>query len=83
MTHTHAHKLSRRYRIEVTCAALGTALFILTLAFPEWIEAVFGVDPDGGNGLLEIGVAIAFLLVGLISSLLARRERMRLVLVQE
>ena len=54
MTHTHAHKLPRRYWIEVTCAALGTVLFILTLAFPEWIEAVFGVDPDGGNGLLEI-----------------------------
>jgi hypothetical protein len=73
----HTHKLSRRYWIEVTCAVLGTVLFTLTLAFPEWIEAVFRVDPDGGNGLLEIGIAVAFLAVAMISSVLARRERLR------
>jgi hypothetical protein len=73
----HTHKLSRRYWIEVTSAVLGTVLFTLTLAFPEWIEALFRVDPDGGNGFLEIGIAVAFLAVAMISSLLARREWLR------
>ena len=76
----HTHRLSRRYWIEVICAVASTVLFILTLVLPEWIEVVFGVDPDGGDGSLEIGIALAFMTVGLISSVLARRERIRTAL---
>lgn len=28
-------------------------LFVATVAWPEWIEIVFGVDPDHGDGSLE------------------------------
>jgi hypothetical protein len=53
-------------------AGLGTVtgfLFVLTLVWRDWIEAVFRVDPDGGNGSLEwiivgvLGVATASLLL--------------------
>ena len=29
---------------------LSVLLFFATLLWPEWIEIVFGVDPDFGNG---------------------------------
>jgi len=72
----HTHGLPRRYWIEVACAVLGTALFVLTLLVPEWIEAALSVDPDGGNVLLEIGISLAFVTTAVISSVLARREWM-------
>jgi len=44
---------SRRFRLEVGLAALGALLFVVTVAWPEWIEMIFGVDPDHGDGSLE------------------------------
>jgi hypothetical protein len=44
---------SRRLRLEVGLAALSALLFVVTVAWPEWIELVFGVDPDHGDGSLE------------------------------
>jgi hypothetical protein len=46
----------------------------------DWIERLFGVSPDGGNGateamiLFSLGVAIVLLLTALVPSL---RERVR------
>ena len=36
-----------------TLAATTGLLLAVTIAIPDWIEAVFGVDPDRGNGALE------------------------------
>jgi len=53
---------------------------LLTLAWPNWIEIIFRVDPDGGNGALEWGFvgasAFASLMVGLRAraDLVARAE---------
>jgi len=50
----------KRLRLEAGLAALSAALFVATLVWPEWIEAVFGVDPDGGDGSMEwLAVAVA------------------------
>ncbi len=38
---------------------------MLTLLLPDWIEIVFGVDPDSGSGLLE------WTLVGLLAAVTA------------
>ena len=32
---------------------LSAVLFFATLLWPAWIEIVFGIDPDFGNGSLE------------------------------
>jgi hypothetical protein len=48
-------------------------LFVLTLFWADWIEAIFGIDPDGGNGSVEVLVAGAFLAVALIAGRLAIR----------
>jgi hypothetical protein len=47
-------------------AAVGACLFVVTASVPEWIEVVSGVDPDGGSGVLEVAVAMGFLLVAVV-----------------
>jgi hypothetical protein len=63
-----------RFWIEAFCAGLGVALLILTLFSREWIEVAFGVDPDGGSGALEIGIALALVAIAAVSATLARKE---------
>ena len=64
----------RRFWIEAGLAALSAILFVLTLSVPDWIEAVFGVDPDRGSGSLEWVFVAGFVLTTALFSLLARRE---------
>ncbi|GAA1109805.1 ABC transporter permease [Kitasatospora arboriphila] len=46
---------------EAVLATLSGLIFIVTLAWPDWIEQVFGVDPDQHSGALEwVIVALAF-----------------------
>lgn len=66
-----------RYRIEFALAAVSAFLFLLTLITREWIEIVFGVEPDGGSGALERAVALAFLAAAACLFTLARRDRRR------
>ena len=42
-----------QFWIEAVLGILAAALAVLTLFTREWIEAIFGVDPDHGSGLLE------------------------------
>jgi hypothetical protein len=69
-----------RYRIEFTLAIVSAFLFVLTLVTREWIEIVFGVEPDGGSGALEWGITFAFLLAAVSLFVLARRDRRRALL---
>jgi hypothetical protein len=75
-------QLRKRFRVEVILAGLGIVLFALTLVYPEWIEALTGLEPDAGSGALEFAIAGVLLLVALASALLARRDYHRLALEQ-
>ena len=55
-------------------ASLGSALFVLTAAWRDWIEAVFGVDPDRHSGTTELLVAAMLLSASLTAAVLARAE---------
>lgn len=63
-----------RFWIETALAVSSTALASFAIAWPEWIEAVFGVDPDHGSGALEWLIALVLLAISITFSLLARRD---------
>jgi hypothetical protein len=67
--------LDMRVRIQSALAGMSTALCVLTLAYPEWIEALTGLEPDAGSGALELLVSAVFLLVAIGLLLLNRRDR--------
>lgn len=72
----------RRARIETALATVSAALVILTLALPEWIELLTGLDPDAGSGALELAVTGTLLVVTIGFTLVARGNRRRLAAQQ-
>lgn len=66
-----------RGRIEAAAAGLCGLLLLVTLIWPDWIEEVFGVDPDQHSGALEWAIVALALAATLTFSLLARGEYRR------
>lgn len=63
-----------RFYVEAGAGAITMALFLATLLYPEWIEALFRIDPDNASGWLE-RLMVGGLLVMTIAMLsLVRRE---------
>jgi len=72
-------RLTPPFWIELGLAGISAFLAIITLLWPDWIEIVFNIDPDMGNGSLELAiVGLAFVLAVAFSAL-ARREWRRTV----
>jgi hypothetical protein len=67
--------MRRRFYVEAVLAGLLGALTVLTLITADWIEVVFGVDPDGGNGSLEWALVAVLAVATAALSLTAWRER--------
>jgi hypothetical protein len=72
-----SRNLPIRFWFEAITGAVGLVLFILTLFSREWIEELTGWDPDGGNGSLEVLLAVGLLAVSAVSMLAARRDYRR------
>jgi hypothetical protein len=67
----------RKVRIETALAVVAAALAVVTFIWPDWIETVFSVDPDGGNGTAEWLVVGLLALVAVTAAMLARRDYRR------
>ena len=65
-----------RVRIEIVVSALLGAATILTAVWPDWIEGLFGVDPDGGNGTVE-WLIVAVLAVATVAAIALTRHDLR------
>ena len=67
----------RRYWVEVAIAGLSATLAIVTAVWKDWIELVFGMDPDRGSGELKWLVIAALAAVAVALALAARYETKR------
>lgn len=63
-----------RFWPEMGLAIVTSILFVFTLAQRDWIEMVFGLDPDQGNGSLEWLMVGALLVVTIALFTLASYE---------
>lgn len=63
-----------RARIEIILAVVLGAATILTAVWPDWIEGLFGVDPDGGNGSVEWLIVAVLAVATVVVAGLARRD---------
>jgi polyferredoxin len=63
-----------RPRLEAALCALFTALTIITVIWPTWIERLTGLEPDGGSGAAEWGIVLVLGAAALGFGLLARRD---------
>jgi hypothetical protein len=73
-------KLSVRFWIEACLAGLSGFLAVLTLFWRDWIEAIFGVDPDAHNGSFEWLIVVVLAGAAIVLSAAAIAERRRLAL---
>jgi hypothetical protein len=69
-----SRSLRLRFYVEAILGLAGVAVFAVTLAWNAWIEMVFHVDPDAGNGSLEFLICFALLAAAAVSGWLARTE---------
>ncbi len=71
-------RMSRKVRgafwVELLAATASGIFFLLEIFSRDWIERLFGIDPDAGNGSLEWVLAFGSLLVTVTLVVLARRE---------
>jgi hypothetical protein len=66
--------LRRRFWLEAGMATVTSILFVITLVQRDWIEIVFGADPDNRNGTLEWLIVGVLLLVTITLFTLASYE---------
>ena len=60
--------------IELVLSVLSAISLALSLVNPQWIETLFEVSPDAGDGSTEWGWTIGFLISTVLLIALTRRE---------
>jgi hypothetical protein len=66
--------LTPPFWIEIGLAGISACLAIVTLIWPDWIEIIFRIDPDMGNGSLERAIVGISLVLAVAFFVLAHRE---------
>ena len=67
-----------QFWIETILAAASAACFVSTLIWPQWIEKLTGLEPDGGDGSAEWGWALALFAATALCLVAARRSYKRI-----
>lgn len=63
-----------RFWGESLLSGASAVTLVAALVWPEWLEAIFGIDPDGGSGALERGIGLALAVSTVAFAVLARLE---------
>jgi hypothetical protein len=66
-----------RLTLETAIAAVFAAIFVATAFWSDWIELVFGPEPDEGNGQFEWTIVATSGLLAVASIIVARSQRRR------
>ncbi len=66
--------LRRRFWVEMAMALATGLLFLLTIAWKDWIELVLNVDPDAHNGAVEWLIVFVSVVLTITTAALARQE---------
>jgi len=66
-------QLSAAFWIELALSLVSAFLTALTVAWPDWIEGIFEVDPDAGTGSSEWGITLAFVVATVMLAALTGR----------
>lgn len=67
-------KFRLRFWLETALALITGALCVITFIWNDWIELVFHIDPDSGNGSFEWFIVGALLVITIALIVLARYE---------
>jgi hypothetical protein len=73
-------KLRTRFWLETVLAAATALLAVLTALWQDWIEIVFGVDPDRHSGSVEVLIVCALAAATAVLAIAARYEWKRAAL---
>jgi hypothetical protein len=57
--------MRRQFWAAVVVGGISAVIAVVTVISHEWIEFVFGVEPDNGNGSLEWAIVIVTALIAL------------------
>jgi DMSO/TMAO reductase YedYZ heme-binding membrane subunit len=66
--------LRYRFWLESILSSITGVVAVVTVFWHDWIEAVFGVDPDKGNGSAEWLVVLILLILTVALAVGARLE---------
>ena len=80
---SHMHAVRLRFWLEAVLGAASFILMIITLISHDWIEILFGIDPDGGNGTLEWAIVGVLAVCALATGGLAHREWRRAAIANQ
>jgi hypothetical protein len=67
-------RLRIRFWFEAAAALCTCCLALLTVVWPEWIERLFGFDPDQSSGRLEWAFVAALAVAAVTASVATRVE---------
>lgn len=60
--------------VRLALTAASAALLLVTIAWPDWIELVFRLDPDHGSGWLEWVIVVVAVALTVTFSMGARHQ---------
>ncbi len=66
--------LRARFWVEASLTTVWFVLAILTIAWNDWVEEIFHVDPDAGNGSFEWAIVGIFGLLAVVFFVATRVE---------